>query len=386
MLFWQRVPMALSAVLMVSTSVSFAFDWPCGVYYQKNGPAQADWFGMSVSSAGDVNGDGHDDFIIGAPYADPAAHINAGSIYVYSGFDGALLYQKDGAATMDRFGHSVAGAGDVNNDGYDDFIVGAVETDPGTLIDAGSAYVYSGANGSLLYQKDGGDNGDNLGQSVAGAGDVNSDGYDDFIIGVPLADPGGRPNAGTANVYSGIDGSLLYLNPGFATDDRFGYSVAGAGDINDDGYADFIVGAYAADPDGLMLAGSAYVFSGLTGAPIYKRDGEATGDRFGLPVAGAGDVNADGYDDFIVGANGADPNGIMNAGSAYLYSGQNGSLLYRKDGAAAGDNFGMSAAGAGDVNGDGHDDFVIGALYADPGGVIDAGSAYLYSGVDGSLH
>ena len=113
-------------------------------------------------------------------------------------------------------------------DGKADFIVGAPYADPGGRADAGSAYVFSGADGSLLYQKDGGAAGDNFGLSVSAAGDGNGDGKADFIVGANGADPGGRADAGSAYVYSGADGSLLYQKDGVATEDRFGLSVGGA--------------------------------------------------------------------------------------------------------------------------------------------------------------
>ena len=177
---------------------------------------------------GDVNGDGKADFIVGAPYADPGGRADAGSAYVFSGADGSLLYQKDGGAAGDNFGLSVSAAGDGNGDGKADFIVGAFQADPGGRSGAGSAYVYSGADGSILYQRDGGATGDQIGYSVSAAGDVNGDGKADFIVGANGADPGGRADAGSAYVYSGADGSLLYQKDGVATEDRFGLSVGGA--------------------------------------------------------------------------------------------------------------------------------------------------------------
>ncbi|MEW5702076.1 MAG: integrin alpha [Candidatus Zixiibacteriota bacterium] len=352
-------------------------EWPFVLLYQKDGAAAYYGLGYSVAGAGDVNGDGYADFIIGA--------IGANSAYVHSGLNGSLLYQKYGAAASDQFGWSVAGTGDVDGDGRADFIIGAPYADPGARADAGSAYVYSGANGLLLYQKDGAAAGDNLGRSVAGAVDVNGDGKGDFIVGAPYADPGGRATAGSAYVYSGVNGTLLYQKDGAAAGDALGSSVAGSADVTGDGRADFIIGAVAASPGGRWGAGSVYVYSGLSGSLLYQKDGVAAGDNFGLSVAGAGDVNGDGYADFIIGAGYADPGGRSDAGSVYLYSGQNESLLYQKDGAAAGDRLGNSVAGVGDVNGDGKADFIIGADFADPGGHAYAGSAYVYSGLDGAL-
>ena len=119
------------------------------------------------------------------------------------------------------------------------------------------------------------------------AGDVNGDGKTDFIVGAHAADPGGRSAAGSAYVYSGAGGVLLYQRDGGAAGDQFGYSVSAAGDVNGDGKADFIVGAHAADPGGRSAAGSAYVYSGAEGSILHQRDGETAGDQFGTSVGGA---------------------------------------------------------------------------------------------------
>ena len=289
--------------------------------YQKDGATAGDRLGYPVSGAGYVNGDGYADFIIGAPYADPSGKAYAGSAYVYSGADGSVLYQKDGTAAADMFGRSLSGAGDVNGDGYADFIIGAAAADPSSKTNAGSAYVYSGADGSLLYRKDGEAANDSLGGSVSGAGDLNGDGYADFIIGAAVADPSSKANAGSAYVYSGADGSLLYQKDGAAVGNMFGISVSGAGDLNGDGYADFIVGASTA-PSSKSNAGSAYIYSGADGTLLYQKDGEAANDNLGTSVSGAGDLNGDGYADFIVGAAGSDPGSKSDAGSAYVYVSQ----------------------------------------------------------------
>jgi len=349
--------------------------------YQWNGGAAFDNFGLPVSGAGDVNGDGFADVIVGAFLASPGGLFSAGSAYVYSGLDGSLLYRWDGGAAYDCFGFSVSGAGDVNGDGFSDVIVGSYRASPGGLNAAGSAYLYSGVNGSLLYQWDGGAAGEFFGNSVSGTGDVNGDGFADVIVGVPGASPGGLTNAGSAYLYSGVNGSLLYRWDGGAFSDSFGFSVSGAGDVNGDGFADVI----GASPGSQLDAGSASVYSGADGSLLYRWNGRAHFDFFGSSVSDAGDVNDDGFSDVIVGAYRASPGGLDSAGSAYVYSGVDGSLLYQWDGVALGDALGFSVSGAGDVDGDGFDDLIVGAIYADPGGVLAAGSAYLYSGVDGSL-
>ena len=343
------------------------------------GAAAGDYFGYSVSGAGDVNNDGYDDLIVGADWND-AGGSNAGRAYVYSGQTGALLWTFTGAAAGDYFGHSVSGAGDVNNDGYDDLIVGAHWNDAGGT-DAGRAYVYSGQTGALLWTFTGEAAGDRFGVSVSGAGDVNNDGYEDLMVGAYTNDAGGIW-AGRAYVYSGQTGALLWTFTGEAAADNFGNSVSGAGDVNSDGYDDLIVGAWLNDAGGAS-AGRAYVYSGQTGVLLWTFTSEAAGDSFGVSVSGAGDVNNDGYDDLIVGAYGNDAGGD-DAGRAYVYSGQNGALLRTFTGAAAGDHFGVSVSGAGDVNNDGYADLIVGAQYNSAGGT-NAGRAYVYSGRSGTL-
>ena len=360
---------------------------PFQLLHQKNGSIANDFFGLSVAGAGDVDGDSKADFVVGAPFADPGGLVDVGTAYIYSGANGTLIYQKNGVEANDEFGISVAGTGDVNGDSRTDFIVSAYLADPFNRTNAGSAFVYSGFDGSLLYQIHGAFNGDRLGGSVAGAGDVNADGRSDFIIGAERANPNNSIDAGSAFVYSGADNTLLYRKDGTSSGDELGFSVAGAGDVNGDGKDDFIIGAPFASPGEFILAGSAFVYSGATGGLLYQKNGAAGSEFLGSSVAGAGDINADGRADFIVGAPGASPNGLGAAGSAYIYSGADGTLLFQKDGTAIGDNLGSygTVSGAGDVNGDGRPDFIIGAYGADPSGRINAGSVFVFSGIDGLL-
>jgi len=350
--------------------------------YQKVG-ATDEMLGFSVAGAGDVDGDGFADFIVGAPLADPNGQSDGGSVYVYSGATGALLYQKNGT-TGDSLGFAVDGAGDVNADGRDDFIVGAPGADPDGIGSAGSAYVFSGADGSLLYQKNGVAVFDELGRTVAGVGDIDGDSWADFIIGVPFADPDGIFAAGSALIFSGSTGNLIFQKNGPTSGDRFGESVAGTGDVDGDGRDDFIVGAPFAGA-GYADSGSAFVYSGATGALVYQKKGTFAYGWYGNSVAGGIDVNQDGYKDFIIGAPNAKPDSISGAGSAFIYSGADGTLLYQVNGTTAYANLGYSVAGIGDVNGDSSDDFILGAPGAEPGGVGYAGTAYVYSGSDGNL-
>ncbi len=330
--------------------------------YRFAGDSFNDSFGASVGGAGDVNGDGYADVIVGAPEDDNTAG-NSGSARVFSGVNGSVLFTFDGNSASDKFGSSVSGAGDVNGDGYADLIVGAPADDNAGAL-SGSAAVLSGANGTVLYTMDGDASLDQFGWSVSGAGDVNADGYADFIVGA-ITDDSTGVDSGSARVFSGVNGAALYTLNGNSAGDQFGVSVGNAGDVNADGYGDLIVGAYTDDAAGAN-SGSAQVFSGANGSIIHTFNGESVEDRFGWSVSGAGDTNGDGYADLIVGGQ------LVAAGSARVFSGVNGAVLSALDGVAV--------SGAGDVNADGYADLVVGSPL--DGGV---GAAQVASGTPLSL-
>ena len=337
----------------------------------------------------DANGDGYSDVLAGAPYND-AGRTNSGSAYLYFG-GSAMNATSDsifsGAAVGDEFGTSAAFAGDVNGDGYGDLIVGAAYSSAGGT-NAGRAYVFLGDStpdaqadliltGAAAY--------DYLGNSVSPAGDMNGDGFDDFVICAIQNDAGGT-NAGSAYVYLGgavLIGTADLILTGQNPSDFFGSSASSAGDVNGDGYGDLIVGALYNDAGGVD-AGRAYLYLGstvLNATADLVLTGTSAYDFFGQVVAPAGDVNGDGYGDFIVGAPVNDAGGT-DAGSVYLYLG--GAAAYPSadlalSGAAGYDSFGLIAASAGDVPGDGYGDFIVGAPFNDAGGT-NSGSAYLYFG------
>ena len=412
------------------------------------GIGESDYSGTSVSSAGDVNGDGIDDVIIGADYADPNGTSNAGESYVVFGSDDGFAKSIDLAALDgtngfvlkgidegDRSGYAVNSAGDVNNDGIDDLIIGAFEAAPDGNNYAGESYVVFGSNDGFAASFDlaaldgtngfvlrGINEGDYSGFSVNSAGDVNGDGIDDLIIGGYGADPNGNNYAGESYVVFGsesgfdesidlaaLDGTNGFVIKGINEDDYSGFSVSSAGDVNGDGIDDVIIGAPLANPNDNNRAGESYIVFGsergfdesidlavLDGTNGFVIKGIDEGDFSGVSVNSAGDVNGDGIDDLIIGAYGADTNGDNDnrVGESYVVfgsesgfdesidlatlDGTNGFVL---KGINEGDRSGFSVSGAGDVNGDGIDDVIIGAFTASPNGNYSAGESYVVFGV-----
>ena len=418
-----------------------------------DGIDRRDASGYSVSSAGDVNGDGYDDLIIGAYGADPNG-VDSGETYVVyggasaPGTDGVLALSAlngtsgfilTGIDPADASGASVSSAGDVNGDGYDDLIIGAFGADPNGDGSGETYVVYGGASapgadGVLALSALDGANGFTLtgidpddvsGASVSSAGDVNGDGYDDLIIGARRADPNGERSGETYVVYGGaiapgssgvldlsdaesLGGTNGFTLNGIDQGDVSGYSVSSAGDVNGDGYDDLIIGARGADPNGAR-SGETYVVYGGTSAPGangvlnlsaldgangFTLTGTDPNDRSGRSVSSAGDVNGDGYDDLIIGAHRADPNGASSGEVYVVYGGASapgtdgvlalsaldGTNGFTLTGIDPDDESGRSVSSAGDVNGDGYDDLIIGARFADPDGESDAGETYVVYG------
>lgn len=339
------------------------------------GDLAADHMGWGSSGAGDANGDGFADILAAADEADVPAGANAGSAKIVSGATGATLWFLTGDSAGDFFGWSAAYAGDVDNDGKGDSILGSLQDDTTGKTNCGSIAVYSGATGTLKFKAFGNFGGDTLGDSVGGAGDVNNDGFDDVIGGAPGADPTGA-GSGQAIVYSGLDGSVLRTINGDAANDALGGSVSGAGDVDLDGFTDVIVGVAGDDNTGTN-SGNARVVSGQSGLVIWSFDGDASGDNLGSAVRGAGDVDGDGYPDLVVGMAGDDDNGA-SCGGIRTFSGRTGLKMFSLYGDSAGDAMGTSVAGGGDINNDGYDD-VVGGANGDDNSGSGSGSARAYS-------
>jgi len=357
-------------------------------FYHINGNSTDQQFGRSVAYLGDLDQDGIDDILVGSPRSDPGGIFNAGSVFVYSGADGSLLRQWDGVHASQEFGSVVAGLQDTNADGIPEVLVGAPESWPNGINYAGSAYMYSGGTGALIREWNGSHVAARFGSSIADAGDINQDGVPDIIIGSEGATVGANLFVGSAFVYSGFTGALLIQHDGVDGSDNFGASVAGVGDINNDGFPDIAVGAIKADLlGGPAAAGVVYTYSGLTGAQIHAWGGSAISEQFGHAVIGVPDIDGDGVNEVVVGAPYATIGGIGEKGIVSIYSGASGVLIRDWLGLVGLGRLGFSLASAGDVDGDGIPDILAGAPYIDSGGVFSTGSVYLFSGGNGTtLH
>jgi hypothetical protein len=363
--------------------------------------------GGSVSSAGDVNGDGIDDLIVGVPqfvyYPNPGmsyvvfgqaggfgASLNVSTL---DGSNGFLINSRTRSLSLgESLGWSVSDAGDVNGDGIDDLIIGAPDATLNGQVYTGASYVVFGQTGGFEATLDlstlDGSNGfainginqnDRLGRSVSDAGDVNGDGIDDLIIGAPSTDPNGQSSARSSYVVFGqaggfdatldlstLDGSNGFAINGINAGDFLGGSVSSAGDINGDGIDDLIIGAPSTDPNGQSSAGSSYVVFGqaggfdatldlstLDGSNGFVINGINAGDFLGGSVSSAGDINGDGFDDLIIGAPGnGEPYTLYSANASYLLYGDDFSGLLSTP----------STAGDDTLTGTANNDILIGGL------------------------
>lgn len=299
--------------------------------------------GIGLEGAGDVNRDGINDVVAGAPGVEKA--------YVFSGKDGAVLLTLSPSGPNEGFGQSAAGAGDQNGDGHADLLVGAPSSNV-TGAGAGGVYLFSGKDGTVLERLDGERAGDAFGSIVAGLkGGVRTP----FSVGAPGAGPTQR---GRVYVYSGSSRAPRFIIEADETGAALGAMFTSiVGDVDGDRVADVFASDYTNAASG-PSTGRIYVHSGATGKQLLRLTGENAGDGFGIGSAEAGDVNRDGFDDLVLGAwqyAGA----AQSGGRIYVYSGKDGSLLRAITGRVPGETLGFDATGIGDVDGDGKVDLLV---------------------------
>ncbi|RMH36800.1 MAG: hypothetical protein D6694_13560 [Gammaproteobacteria bacterium] len=365
-----------------ATGLSALPDWS---YVSDQSGAQ---FGVSVSTAGDVNSDGYDDIIVGAFRYNAGLGDRQGKAFVFYGSESGLSATPDWTMasdqSMSQFGYSVGTAGDVNGDGYDDVIIGApFWADSRVFIYPGSATGLSTRVWTLNeadYTA--------FGSGVSTAGDVNNDGFDDVIVG---AYQYGYPSMrGAAFVYYGSADGVV-TTPAWSTvgdqiDARYGFHVAAMGDVNNDGYDDIVLEEPMYDDGANENAGRIHAFYGSATGPSPTADWILVGEQAGMylgATSSAGDVNNDGFDDLIVG-DFYDPSvSLDGAGRARIYFGSATGLSTTANwtvvGGQADEMLGIAVGLAGDVDGNDYVDIIVGAYHYD-GTYRDEGRAYAYCG------
>lgn len=375
----QLRPLAIGIGLMsISLNLGSIAQGSQGVLQEFHGDNADDSMGNSMA-LGDVNGDGKADYIIGIRNAFNGSLLTGG-VRVYSGSDHSILHTFFGTHAGSAFGFAVDFAGDVDGDGFGDVIVGAPFHQAANEVLNGRAFVYSGQTGSLLFEIGGGGFFYNTGYAVAGAGDLDGDGLHDVLIGSPGADIGAQAT-GNVTAYSGLTGAPLYPIHGISGGDLLGSSLASLGDLDGDNYCDFAIGVRGTDING-NGSGSVTVYSGRLGMELYTRDGSVAGQGMGFSLAHAGDVDNDGHMDWISGSP-QDGRGGNQAGSTQVYSGLSGVLLFEFIGQEDFERMGEGVSTAGDLDGDGLSDFLVGA----PGDTtmgVNAGRLNVHAGSDGS--
>jgi hypothetical protein len=336
-------------------------------------------FATALAMPGDVDNDGWDDVVVGDMFDSTAGYL-AGAVHVFSGRDGSLLHLFHGSKALERLGWAVARPGDLDLDGHADILASA----PFAVNPFGPGVVraWSGRDGALLLTLSGSSNNDYFGDAIGSAGDVDQDGVPDLIVGAPYDDLAGA-NRGTVRVYSGASGALLLQVTGDELDAEFGGAVAGAGDVDGDGVPDVAIGARLDNGAAGLDSGRVLLVSGTTGAVLFAREGSSAFANLGAALAAPGDVSGDGVPDLLAGMPGDDAGG-EGAGSAMVLSGVDGGTLSALPGAAPGFAAGSSLATLGDLDGDGVGELVIGAP-AGPGraDVVDGTATVLLFSVSG---
>ncbi len=354
-----------NALLPSAEDFEQPFVEPVKIIREWHGEAAGDQFGWIARKIGDVDGDGITDIVTSAPTH--GAH--AGRIYVYSVGSGRLLWSADGKPG-DELGSGVEGIGDANGDGIPDVAASGPSA-------SGVAHLYSGRDGQILQTFHSARSDELFGNHISGIGDIDGDGHADLIIGAPGKE-GASKNPGHAYIYSGKNGRVLFTLSGEKAGDGFGSSVAGYSKGKEH-Y--LVVGAPLAGPD---HHGRVYVYDNPSAAPKFVIEADSAGNALGAMFVSILQNTADTGTPHIFVSDWTNAAKGASTGRIYVHSASTGEHFMTLTGETAGDGFGTSKSTAGDVDGDGYEDLIVGAWQY--GKVaLSAGRAYLYSGSDGHL-
>jgi hypothetical protein len=323
-----------------------------------------DGFGYSVAGAGDVDGDGQADLLVGAPFARRGELRNAGAALVHAGSGGAVLHTVRGEAEGDSLGWSVTGTGDLDGDGRADFAVGVPYRRHRRLADCGAVLVVSGKTGKTLRELRGERACERFGWSLADVLDVNGDRAHDLLVGAE-GDMRAQRVSGCARAFSGRSGVRIVelrgnARDGTVADEYQGTAVAAGGDFDGDGRRDLLVGAFRGRNDDGARSGCLFGFGAIDGRTLLVAGGRGEHDRFGHALAVVGDLDGDGADDVAAGA----PQQLGARGYVRVVSGRTGEVLHELAGEVENGSFGASLAWLGDGQ------VAIGAPGAGSGGQV----------------
>ncbi len=365
---WIGIPLIVETVQATSTASGQT------LIYESHGAAASDQHGQTVSNYGDLDGDGLEEFAVGAPLVNVGSSADRGRVVVYRGSDGSVLFTWFGLVTNERFGSSIDSAGDLNMDGVPDLLIGAPHIAGGGPTSIGHVRAFSGATGSLLFDISKPTYvGHAFGACVANVGDVDNDSVPDVAIG---RFNGGTGLPQTTEVYSGANQTLLRSVVATTPGNAYPRSCAGLGDLDTDGFDDFLVGEVPVP----AALGRVRVISGHTGSTLQLLLGASIGDGFGQVVANAGDLTGDGKSDAFAGSPVAAPSGTPT-GRVQLFSAADGTLVRAWNGSQPNEAFGNSISSVGDLDLDGVPDAIFGA----PQQVTQAGRVEVVHGSDGSV-
>jgi len=341
-------------------------------------------YGLELAGGSDFDGDGLPDYVIASMLLPDPNGSSEGSVWVHSGATGVVLHSWIGERRFAYFGAKVRIVGDIDGDGVDDIGVGAPgHAAGGGKGDAGKAYLFSGATGALIRSETGTVASQELG-FVMGVGDIDGDGRADYLLGSP-GTGAGTNGQGSISVHSGASGSLLYTRNGEQWGSRFGANGCSLGDLDGDGAPDFAVSAHAYDA-GAGQEGRIYAVSGRAGTKLWTIDGSHANEGLGvLKMTGDADFNRDGWRDLAIGTAYSTSSSTW-ASALEIHSGMNGRLLFRQLGAdyksGGSDMLGSSVDAIGDLDGDGFDDLLVGAMLHSTSNTSGEGRAYVFGGND----